>query len=176
MENIVREVDFDCYEIHKDGTIISKYYGKPLKGSIHKNGYVTAKFKLKDGRRHPILWHKVIWQYYNGDIPEGIQINHIDENKTNNAISNLNLMTPDGNANWGTRNSRISETKTNIPSMSKKVAQINKNTGEVICVYPSLREAERIGHFDSGAVSACCKNKYMREGNNIYKNFIWKYA
>lgn len=176
MENIVREIDFDCYEIHEDGSIISKYYHRPLKGSMWHNGYITAKFKLKDGRRQPILWHKVIWQYFNGDIPEGMQINHIDEDKTNNALSNLNLMTAEQNSNWGTRNNRISETKTNLPSMSKKVVQIDKITGEVICVYPSLREAERVGQFDSGAVSACCKNKYMRSGNNIYKNFVWKYA
>lgn len=176
MENIVREIDFDCYEIHKDGTIISKYYNKPLKGSVHNNGYITAKFKLKDGRRHPILWHKAIWQYFMGDISEGMQINHIDEDKTNNALSNLNLMTPKENSNWGTRNVRLSKGLTNLPSKCKMVVQINSTTKEVVCVYPSLREAERVGKFDSGAVAACCKNKYMREGNNIYKGFIWKYA
>lgn len=173
MENLI---DYSNYEIYKDGTIISKYYNRKLSGSKYNNGYYEVKLKLKDGSRVPFLWHRVVWYYFNGEIPENMQVNHIDEDKSNNAISNLNLMTPKDNSNWGTRNSRISKTKTNIPSMSKKVAQINKNTGEVICVYPSLREAERIGHFDSGAVSACCKNKYMREGNNIYKNFIWKYA
>lgn len=176
MKNIVRQIDFDSYEIRKDGSIISKYYNKPLKGSVYRNGYVVAKFKLKDGRRHPILWHRVIWQYFNGDIPDDMQVNHIDEDKTNNALSNLNLVTAKENTNWGSRNHRISKTKTNLPSMSKKIAQINKTTGEIICVYPSLREAERVGHFDSGAISACCKKKYMREGNNIYKNYIWKYA
>ena len=176
MENIVREIDFDCYVICEDGSIISKYYNRPLKGSMWHNGYIAAKFKLKDGRRQPILWHRVIWQYFNGDIPEGMQINHIDEDKTNNALSNLNLMTAVENSNWGTRNKRVSETRTNLPGISKKVEQIDKTTGEVICVYPSLREAERVGHFDTGAVSACCRNKYMRNGNNIYKNFVWKYA
>lgn len=176
MENIVREIDFDCYEIYEDGTIISKYYNKPLKGSVWRNGYVVGKLKFKDGTRHPVLWHKVIWQYFNGDVPKGMQINHIDEDKTNNALSNLNIMTAKENTNWGTRNHRISTSKTNLPSMSKKVEQIDKTTGEIICVYPSLREAERVGHFDSGAVSACCNNKYMRDGNNIYKNYIWKYA
>lgn len=171
-----REVDFGCYEINKDGIIISKYYNKPLKGSIWNNDYIVGKFKLKDGTRHPILWHRVIWQYFNGDIPDGIQINHIDENKANNALSNLNLMTPAENSNYGTRNKRVSISKTNLPSMSKKVGQIDKTTGEIICIYPSIRETERLGNFDSGAVSACCKNKYMREGNNIYKNYIWKYV
>lgn len=176
MGNKEKLVDFDCYEIHNDGKIWSKYYKRFIKGNVWTNGYIVAKFKLKDGTRYPILWHKVIWQYFNGDIPEGMQINHIDEDKTNNALSNLNLMTPEQNSNWGTRNERVSKSKTNLPSMSKKVEQIDRTTGEIICVYPSLREAERVGNFDSGAVSACCKNKYMREGNNIYKNYIWKYG
>lgn len=37
--------------------------------------------------------HRRLWKYYFGEIPEGCQIHHIDFNKTNNDISNLQLVT-----------------------------------------------------------------------------------
>ncbi|MBR4384122.1 MAG: HNH endonuclease [Selenomonadaceae bacterium] len=34
-----------------------------------------------------------VWRYYNGDIPEGYDIHHIDENKDENNITNFQLLT-----------------------------------------------------------------------------------
>ena len=85
-------------------------------------------------------------------------------------------MTPAENSNYGTRNRRVSESLTNYNSKSKPIQQTDAKTGEIVAVYPSIREAERVGNFDSGAVSACCQNKYMRKGNNIYKKYLWRYA
>lgn len=38
--------------------------------------------------------HRLVWEKYYGKIPDGYQIHHIDFNKTNNDISNLQLVTP----------------------------------------------------------------------------------
>lgn len=38
--------------------------------------------------------HRLVWESVYGPIPEGMQIHHIDGNKTNNDISNLQLVTP----------------------------------------------------------------------------------
>lgn len=43
------------------------------------------------GIRH--LVHRIIWEMHNGPIHEGMQIDHIDHNKTNNKIDNLRLVT-----------------------------------------------------------------------------------
>ena len=37
--------------------------------------------------------HRFVWQYYHGEIPDGYHIHHVDENKTNNAVENLQCMT-----------------------------------------------------------------------------------
>lgn len=37
--------------------------------------------------------HRYVWEYYNGDIPKGFQIHHIDHDKSNNDISNLEMIT-----------------------------------------------------------------------------------
>lgn len=38
--------------------------------------------------------HSIVWELHNGKIPLGMQIHHIDFNKTNNLIENLQLVTP----------------------------------------------------------------------------------
>ena len=46
--------------------------------------------------------------------------------------------------------------------------------GKLVMTFPSTKEAKRNG-FDQSAVSACCRNCYSREGNNVYKGFEWRY-
>lgn len=36
--------------------------------------------------------HREVWRYYFGEIPEGYEIHHVDEDKANNAISNLQCL------------------------------------------------------------------------------------
>lgn len=54
-----------------------------------KKGYMRY---AKDGRLR--MEHNIVWEEHNGEIPIGMQIHHIDGNKTNNDISNLKLVTP----------------------------------------------------------------------------------
>ena len=39
--------------------------------------------------------HRFIWQYFNGEIPEGYDVHHRDLNHNNNSLSNLQLLTKD---------------------------------------------------------------------------------
>lgn len=57
-----------------------------------KDNYLHTKGKLR-GRNSPTI-HQVVWDTF-GDraVPEGYVIDHIDENKRNNHISNLQLLT-----------------------------------------------------------------------------------
>lgn len=50
---------------------------------MEKSGHYRARLAL----------HQYIWIKHNGVIPKGYDIHHIDEDKTNNDISNLRLMT-----------------------------------------------------------------------------------
>lgn len=48
-----------------------------------------------DGKKHyrvNIPLHRAVYSYYLGDIPIGYDIHHIDENKSNNDVSNLQLL------------------------------------------------------------------------------------
>lgn len=46
-----------------------------------------------------VTWyaHRLVWEAANGPIPEGMQIDHLDCDAGNNALSNLDLVTPQEN-------------------------------------------------------------------------------
>lgn len=53
-----------------------------------KSGYLFLQIKSKK-----YLAHRVAWVYVNGDIPNGLQIDHIDHDRNNNKIKNLRAVT-----------------------------------------------------------------------------------
>lgn len=50
--------------------------------------YLTTNNNKRPGRR----LHRAVWEYYNGEIPKGYDVHHIDHDKTNNDIQNLTLL------------------------------------------------------------------------------------
>jgi len=110
-------VGFDSiYTITEDGDVFSYKHNnkrklKPQKASQSKKGYFQVRlFEPKGsgdvfGKLHYV--HRLVWETYKGDIPEGKQIDHIDSNTSNNNVDNLQLLTPRQNMNkynkkrWG---------------------------------------------------------------------------
>lgn len=68
-------------------------------GSINNKGYYQV---VRKGMNYKV--HRVIWELFNGPIPEGFVIDHLDGNSVNNNIKNLSLKTNAENA----RNSKRS--------------------------------------------------------------------
>lgn len=60
-------------------------------GGMGNSGYYQVRV---NGRL--TLVHRVIWELLNGEIPDGMFIDHIDQDKTNNDISNLRVVTRAG--------------------------------------------------------------------------------
>jgi hypothetical protein len=52
------------------------------------NGYLAVRFQGKD-----YLLHRVIWYLHYGENPVGLQIDHINRDRTDNRIGNLRLVT-----------------------------------------------------------------------------------
>ena len=102
----------DSITIGMYGQIIVRHRNNIIKGFKGKrqNDYWRV-YLYKNGSRKKHLVHVLVYETFFGDIPEGMQVNHKDENKDNNSAFNLNLLTPKENCNWGTRNERITKTK-----------------------------------------------------------------
>lgn len=78
--------------------------------------------KYLGGNTNRVSVHRAVWEAFNGKIPEGLQVNHIDEDKHNNHLDNLNLMTAKENTNWGTAIARRVEKQT--PGLTKLLKDI----------------------------------------------------
>ena len=165
--------NYSKYEVYEDGRIYSYKKKKFLKPITRKNGYQQVSLVDNEGKRKYYLLHRVVWEAVTREqIPKGYEINHISEVKTENMITNLELMSHKQNVNFGTRNSRAAESLTNNPKISKQVGAFKD--GKLVMTFPSTIEAGRQG-FNQGNVAACCRNSYLREGNNVYKGFEWRY-
>lgn len=157
------------YQVSNLGRVRSLKYNKVklLKTNINSDGYYNVKL-YKDGVTKSFRVHRLVWETFNGDIPEGMQVNHINEIKTDNKIENLNLLTPRENHTWGTCVKRI-KTKTTNGKCSKSVLQFDLNDN-LLKEYPSIHQAERETGFSNSYISACCKGKYK----TAY-GFKWQY-
>jgi hypothetical protein len=121
-------------------------------GTIDGRGYLRTNI---DGKL--IGNHLIIWIMHNGEIPPYLQIDHIDQDKLNNSIDNLRLVTPTQNSL--NKKSRTHTTGTYYSKERKKwVAQISLNNKNV-----------NLGRFKTQeeAIEA-----YQRAYKEIHGNFI----
>lgn len=72
-----------------------KYIDKKI-DKKNEQGYMIANLNL-GGKTTIIRIHRLIWWYYFGEIGENRQINHLDGDKANNRLENIELTTPKGN-------------------------------------------------------------------------------
>ena len=157
--------------------------GKYHKGTFTKTGYNQFNLPCTDGKFHTLLAHRLKWEYFNGEIPEGMVIDHIipiSEGGTNK-LSNLRITTAKGNVNNpiskkkrinALRSEEYKHKKTVSQTNGKqsiKVCQYNLN-GDLIKIWPSTSECGRNG-FVQSSVSLCCQGK--QKTHNGYK---WSYC
>lgn len=163
------------YQVSNTGVVKSLGNGGSHKSSRFLDQTDTVRGHLhvalyKNGKRKYHYVHVIEWAAFNGPIPPGMQVNHIDENPKNNNLSNLNLMTPKQNSNWGTRNKRGAENRVNHPGFSKWVIKLSKNN-EILHFYPSAAQAERETGIKAANIGKVCMGKRPYAGG-----YIWKYA
>ena len=150
----------DQYEASILGNIRNAKTKKILKPYKSHNGYLQVILYGNDTRSIKLV-HRLVWEAFNGAIPTGLQVNHINEIKTDNALINLNLMTPKENVNFGTGIKRAHDT------LSKITLQLDKE-GNVIKEWPSANEAIR--YYGPG-VRNCLHDSYHKSAYG----YTWKY-
>ena len=180
-------INFEKYTITEDGKIFSNSFNKKifLKGCKVKNGYLSVYLRCKDGKSKSFLFHRVIWFYFKGEIPKNLEINHKDENKANNSLDNLELLSRAENINYGTRNERVasknkisqkgktlseSHIKNLSISHSKPILQYNIETNEPIKEWSSIMNAAKSLGYSNSTIGKVCSGMYTQA-----YGFGWKY-
>lgn len=115
---------------------------KILKPQITPNGYLRLHLN-KDGKRKYYSVHRLVAIAFIHNPNNYPQINHKDENKTNNNVINLEWCTPEYNANYGTRNDKICHSKMgHIVTQETRNKLRLKNLGSNSSLYGTRRSEE----------------------------------
>ena len=78
------------YRLSENGDIYSFRKKKLLRGSVNGGAYAYHMYFL-DGRWY--YTHRLVYEFFIGEIPRDREISHIDDNKLNNHYSNLKMVT-----------------------------------------------------------------------------------
>ena len=164
---------FENYQVNQIGQVRSLNYRqtgkvKRLKSTPNRGGYLIVCL-YKDGKCYPKYVHQLVAEAFIPNPNNLPQVNHIDEDKANNHVNNLEWCTREYNNNYGTRNERAS--KSMEGKRIKPVIMLSKE-GKPLAVFKSQIEAnEYLG-----------KDKYnpnisqsVRGLQNTSWNYKWKF-
>lgn len=146
----VRSIDHYTTQVD-NGTKCEHFYkGKLLKCVTDHYGYHQVELSGKKKKVHQLVARAFIANPDNLEI-----INHKDENRSNNAVENLEWCDRPYNVRY---------------SLSKPVESFDLTTGDTVKKYKSIAEAVLDGHTRS-AISSCVHKKL-----NHHHGFGWRFA
>lgn len=121
------------YSVDELGNVYSRW-GRTLKCSSNGVGYLQVFCYKNNKLERTYLVHRLVWMAFKGEIQPGLEIDHIDGNRSNNRLDNLRLVTH----------------QSNMMNMSKaKGCTYNKLTGKWIAQIRYNGKQQYIGCFDT---------------------------
>lgn len=146
--------------------------GRILKQHTNKKGYMTLDIRFNDGKRRYMGVHRFVAEAFIENPDNKPQVNHIDGDKTNNIVENLEWCT-NGENQIHAYKMGLNRVTGRAGKPKKAVEQIDLKTGLVMATYPSIAEAGRAVGGNNKNIGRCCKNKYGRKSACGYG---WRYA
>ena len=145
MKRWVQAKGFPQYDVSSDGEIRNHKTGRILKTRLNGHGYFALTLR-KEKEQIPVRVHRLVADsFYDGDH-SGLDVNHIDGDKSNNHVSNLEFCTRKENIRHAFDT-----------GLRKPRSQIKFRVVETGKVYNSLRECERETGFAETAISKCLR-------------------
>ena len=160
------------YEVSNKGNVRNVRRNKLLRLSKTNNRYIRVSL-CKNGIKTGLTVHRLVAEAFIENPYNLPEVNHIDEDKTNNSVDNLEWCDHKYNMNYGTINRRRGESlgygKDNPYSIP--IIQYDKN-GEFIKEWDSTMDVERELHIQHSNITKCCKKQlhFKTAGG-----FIWRY-
>lgn len=101
---MIKEIkDYPKYTITEEGDIYSTQWNeqrklKPQRATQSKKGYFQVRLFSPTQKKGKLQYiHRLVYETFVGDIPEGMEIDHIDNDTSNNHIDNIQLISRRGN-------------------------------------------------------------------------------
>jgi hypothetical protein len=152
--------------------------GRVLKKKLTQFGYHSVAL-TKNGKPKHYFVHRLVATCFidNPDTKTKTQVNHIDGNKTNNAVDNLEWVSASENIKHAfktglksVQQSQIDTIRTLGKNSNKKVLQMDLD-GNVVKEWNSMTDASKTLKINLSCISMCCKGTRKKAGG-----FAWKYS
>ena len=97
MERVIH--GYNGYTITQQGNVVSHKqtkpkFLKPQRATQSKKGYYQVRLFNGEYQKGKLYYiHRLVWETFKGEIPNGYEIDHMDANTFNNNIENLQLLT-----------------------------------------------------------------------------------
>jgi hypothetical protein len=175
----IKEIEgYPNYLIYSDGRVWSKKNKKFLKGGLDTRGYPMVNLGI-DGKNKRI--HKLVALCFISNPENKPQVNHIDGNKVNNDISNLEWVTGLENMRHSFEIGLHKKLKGKDSHLFGKfgkehpcsifIIQRCLTTGNILNRFYGMAEAARQTDCAANSICAVCKGKRKSAGG-----FGWEYA
>ena len=155
--------------------VLRKLKARLLNGSKGKLGYITVRL-VEGKRRERLLVHGLVAKAFIPNPENKPCVNHIDNNPSNNNVTNLEWCTHKENTGWMIAQGRFKRTETwlknldiGLQPMRKRVKRVDPSTGEIV-IYDGINKTKKDG-FTTSSVSQCCNG--IRHSHHGY---IWEFV
>ncbi len=124
---------------------------------ISQNGYQITRI----GHQNKYV-HRLVWESFIGEIPEGMEIDHINSNRLDNRLENLQLVTKKENLGDPQRHRNIRKAKNKRAFIVIDGERIEKHSQKVLCKYINENfnlDAKCHGRWWGGKIAKSVQNR-----------------
>ena len=147
---------FENYEVSNLGNVKSKQPNKKekiLKFRVSKFGY----YRVMLSGAKAFLVHRLVALAFIPNNENKPEVNHVNSNKNDNTVENLE---------WSTRSENINHSYLN--GRGKKQKRIIRSDGKI---YNSIKEASQDNNVTRPAISNCLSGKSKKSNNYVFKYY-----
>lgn len=149
------------YKVSEDGNVYSFKGKKPYKmrGFPSSVGYIRITLS-KDGATKQVFVHRLVATSYLGEVKEGYTVNHINGDKKDNRLSNLEIVSQSYN---------VRHSLYELGNRVKKVTCYELGTDFKLAQFQSIAVASALTGIEEASIYRCCVGERNKAGNLKWK-------